>query len=155
MNFVDICFGKFLCFNILVGKRNFFSDADGEENLYQWFPILSQLSKKNDHSIILQKFRLYLFQHVSGELKISWNWFQMIQIQNVLTCNIVKPWIGWNIPKCGKYIGIFKYLNILVTNIYLDIRPYQFFSYEYIQTFVRIKFVCMNIIGHSFIHWVH
>ena len=47
--------------------------------------------------------------------------------------------------------NIFKYSNILVTNIYSDIRLYQFFFYEYIRTFVRIKFVCTNIFGHSFV----
>ena len=47
--------------------------------------------------------------------------------------------------------NIFEYLNILVTNIYLDIRSYQFFFYKYIQTFVCVKFVCTNIFGHSLV----
>ena len=47
--------------------------------------------------------------------------------------------------------NIFEYSNILVTNIYSDIRSYQFFFYEYIQTFVRVKFVCTNIFGHSLV----
>ena len=54
--------------------------------------------------------------------------------------------------ECDEYIRIFEYLNISDTNIYLDIRSYQFFDtnmfgysfvsiflYEYIQTFIRIK----------------
>ena len=41
--------------------------------------------------------------------------------------------------------------NILVTNIYSDIRFYQFFFYIYIWTLVRIKFVCLNIFGYSFV----
>merc|ERR1712001_792443 len=51
----------------------------------------------------------------------------------------------------GEYIRIFEYSNILVTNIYLDIRSYQFFFYEYIRTFVRVKFVCTNIFRHSLV----
>ena len=53
--------------------------------------------------------------------------------------------------ECDEYIRIFEYSNILVTNIYSDIRSYQFFFYEYIRTFVRVKFVCTNILGHSFV----
>ena len=53
------------------------------------------------------------------------------------------------------YILIFEYSNILVTNMYSDIHSYQFFFYEYIRTFVCVKFVCTNIFGHSynFIRW--
>ena len=51
--------------------------------------------------------------------------------------------------ECGEYIRIFKYSNILVTNIYSDIHSYQFFFYKYIRTFVRAKFVCTDIFGHS------
>ena len=47
--------------------------------------------------------------------------------------------------------NIFEYSNILVTNIYSDIRSYQFFFYKYIRTFIRIKFVCTNIFGHSLV----
>ena len=47
--------------------------------------------------------------------------------------------------------NIFEYSNILVTNIYSDIRSYQFFFCEYIRTFVRVKFVCTNIFGHSLV----
>ena len=47
--------------------------------------------------------------------------------------------------------NIFEYSNILATNIYSDIRSYQFFFYEYIRTFVRVKFVCTNIFGHSLV----
>ena len=47
--------------------------------------------------------------------------------------------------------NIFEYSNILVTNIYSDIRSYQFFFYEYIRTFVRVKFVCTNIFGQSLV----
>ena len=36
-------------------------------------------------------------------------------------------------PECDEYIRIFEYSNILVTNIYSDIRSYQFFFYEYIR----------------------
>ena len=47
--------------------------------------------------------------------------------------------------------NIFEYSNILVTNIYSDIHSYQFFFYEYVRTFVRVKFVCTNIFGHSLV----
>ena len=40
--------------------------------------------------------------------------------------------------------------NILGTNIYSDIHSGQFCLYEYIRTFVRVKFVCTNIFRHSF-----
>ena len=53
--------------------------------------------------------------------------------------------------ECDEYIRIFEYSNILVTNIYSDIRSFQFFFYEYIRTFVRVKFVCTNIFGHSLV----
>ena len=53
--------------------------------------------------------------------------------------------------ECDEYIQIFEYSNILVTNIYSDIRSNQFFFYEYIRTFVRVKFVCTNIFGHSLV----
>ena len=46
--------------------------------------------------------------------------------------------------------NIFEYSNILGNNIYSDIRSGQFCLYEYIWTFVRVKFVCMNIFRHSF-----
>ena len=35
--------------------------------------------------------------------------------------------------------NIFEISNILVTNIYSDIRLYQIISYKYIQIFVRVK----------------
>ena len=57
-------------------------------------------------------------------------------------------WVG---PECDEYIRIFEYSNILVTNIYSDIRSCQFFFYEYIRTFVRVKFVSTNIFGHSLV----
>ena len=60
-------------------------------------------------------------------------------------------WALNSIPECDEYIRIFEYSNILVTNIYSDIRSYQFFFYEYIWTFVRVKFVCTNIFGHSLV----
>ena len=47
--------------------------------------------------------------------------------------------------------NIFEYSNILVTNIYSDIRSYQFFFYKYIQTFICVQFVCTNIFGHSLV----
>ena len=53
--------------------------------------------------------------------------------------------------ECDEYIRIFEYSNKLVTNIYSDIRSYQIFFYEYIRTFVRVKFVCTNIFGHSLV----
>ena len=56
-----------------------------------------------------------------------------------------------SLSECDEYIRIFKYSNILVTNIYSDIRSYKFFFYEYIRTFVRVKFVCANIFGHSLV----
>ena len=37
--------------------------------------------------------------------------------------------------------NIFEYSNILGTNIYSDIRTYQFVFYEYIRTFVHINFL--------------
>ena len=46
--------------------------------------------------------------------------------------------------------NIFEYSNILGTNIYSDIHSGQFCLYEYIRTFVRVKFVCTNIFRHSF-----
>ena len=55
------------------------------------------------------------------------------------------------VSECDEYIRIFEYSNILVTNIYSDIRSYHFFFYEYIRTFVRVKFVCTNIFGHSLV----
>ena len=48
-------------------------------------------------------------------------------------------------------VNIFKYSKKLLTNIYSDIRLNQFFFDEHIWTFIRIKFVCMNIYGHSFV----
>ena len=64
--------------------------------------------------------------------------------------------INWNIIALHvitkqSVTNIFEYSNILVTNIYSDIRSYQFFFYEYIRTFVRVKFVCTNIFGHSLV----
>ena len=56
-----------------------------------------------------------------------------------------------NGPECDEYIRIFEYSNILVTNIYSNIHSYQFLFYEYIRTFVRVKFVCTNIFGHSLV----
>ena len=55
------------------------------------------------------------------------------------------------VSECDEYIRIFEYSNILVMNIYSDIRSYQFFFYEYIRTFVRVKFVGTNIFGHSLV----
>ena len=52
--------------------------------------------------------------------------------------------------ECDEYIRIFEYSNILGTNIYSDIHSGQFCLYEYIRTFVRVKFVCTNIFRHSF-----
>ena len=55
------------------------------------------------------------------------------------------PWSLWVmiVSECDEYIQIFRYSNILVTNIYSDIRSDQFFVYKYIQTFV-----CTNIFRH-------
>ena len=46
--------------------------------------------------------------------------------------------------ECEEYIRIFEY-------ICHDIRSYQFFRYEYIRSFVRVKFDCTNIFGYSFV----
>ena len=59
--------------------------------------------------------------------------------------------VGFRVWRIYSNIRIFEYSNILVTNIYSDIRSYQFFSYEYIRTFVRVKFFCTNIFGHSLV----
>ena len=64
--------------------------------------------------------------------------------------------INWNIIALHvitkqSVANIFEYSNILGTNIYSDIRSYQFFFYKYIRTFVRVKFVCTNIFGHSLV----
>ena len=108
--YFNLSFGELLCFNISVGKGIFSPVRTEEENLYQWFPILSQLSKKNNHSIILQKI-ISQFQIVPGELQISrkfhWNcafggkyissfrkWFDL---KNIYQWSIVEPWVGWNI----------------------------------------------------------
>ena len=37
----------------------------------------------------------------------------------------------------------------MVTNIYSDLRSFQFFFYKYIWTFIRVKFVWTNLFGHS------
>ena len=43
--------------------------------------------------------------------------------------------------ECDKSVpNIFRYLNILGTHNYSDIRSYQFCLYEYIRTFVRVHF---------------
>ena len=86
------------------------------------------------------------------------NWSNMIQflvrlnhvlpIDNVYSEHIC---IYTYETECDEYIRIFEYSNILVTNIYSDIHSYQFFFYEYIRTFVRVKFVCTNIFGHSLV----
>ena len=60
------------------------------------------------------------------------------------------PIPSWCRPECDEYIRIFEYSNILGTNIYSDIHSGQFCLYEYIRTFVRVKFVCTNIFRHSF-----
>ena len=44
-------------------------------------------------------------------------------------------------PECDEYIRIFEFWNIFYTNIYSDIRSYQFSWYEYIRIFVRIIFL--------------
>ena len=62
----------------------------------------------------------------------------------------LQNWDGNDCPD-QSVTNIFEYSNILVTNIYSDIRSYQFFFYEYIRTFVRVKFVCTNIFGHSLV----
>ena len=60
-------------------------------------------------------------------------------------------WVSWGFrSECDEYIRIFEYSNILGTNIYSDIHSGQFCLYEYIRTFVRVKFVCTNIFRHSF-----
>ena len=41
-------------------------------------------------------------------------------------------------------IWIFEYIGH-------EFRSYQFFLFEYIRTLIRIKFVCTNIFGHSFV----
>ena len=51
-------------------------------------------------------------------------------------------------PECDEYIAIFKFLNILGTNIYSVCIN---FLYEYIRTFVCVKFVCTNIFRHSLV----
>ena len=63
-------------------------------------------------------------------------------------CSDVQIRIYLNI---SEYIWIFEYLNILVTNIYSNIRSYQFFFYKHIWTFFRVKFVWTNLFGHSFV----
>ena len=58
----------------------------------------------------------------------------------------------WNrVWRIYSNIRIFEYSNILVTNIYSNIRSYQFFFYKYIQTFICVKSVCTNIFRHSFV----
>ena len=82
-----------------------------------------------------------LKHYISGGLVgHHWNWI----IFFVLTL-----W-PFHLVTCQSVTNIFEYSNILVTNIHSDIRWYQFFFYEYIRTFVGVKFVCSNIFGHSF-----
>ena len=82
--------------------------------------------------------------------------YQYIDSTDVYSLNCIFPNPAPEV-KCQKgsleqsVANIFEYSNILVTNIYSDIRSYQFFFYEYIQTFVRVKFVCTNIFGHSLV----
>ena len=59
----------------------------------------------------------------------------------LMVCFVVLPSVCPSVPECDEYIRLFEYSNILVTNIYSDIRSYQFFFFEYIRTFVRVKFV--------------
>ena len=55
-----------------------------------------------------------------------------------------------SITECDEYIRIFKYSNISDTNIYSDIRSYQYFDTTIFgYSFVSIFY--MNIFGHSFV----
>ena len=65
-------------------------------------------------------------------------------------------------PACDEYIQIFEYIghkylfghsfvSNLFVQIYLDIRLCQKKLYEYIWIFARVKFVCTNIFGNSFV----
>ena len=71
-----------------------------------------------------------------------------------------KKWLSN--AECDEYIQIFEYIgheyifrhsfvSIFLLRIYSDIRSCQICLYEYIQTFVRVKFVCTNIFGHSLV----
>ena len=76
---------------------------------------------------------------------------QFVRIEHII-CSPQNVQLGLRFKtECDEYIRIFEYSNILVTNIYSDIHSYQFFFYEYIRTFVRVKFVCTNIFGHSLV----
>ena len=78
----------------------------------------------------------------------------------IIACSAVAAWSGsekstlFIIPGLSyldqSVTNIFEYSNILGTNIYSDIHSGQFCLYEYIRTFVRVKFVCTNIFRHSF-----
>ena len=81
---------------------------------------------------------------------LFWEAYLNIGIKLLKGSYIIYISVGFG-AECDEYIRIFEYSNILVTNIYLDIRSYQFFFYEYIQTFVRVKFVCTNTFGHSLV----
>ena len=100
--------------------------------------------------------------------KLSFTAFQRcnLYVSRILNVNLtLKQHVHWYIfhviqasvssgvefhTECDEYIRIFEYSNILGTNIYSDIHSGQFCLYEYIRTFVRVKFVCTNIFGHSF-----
>ena len=68
--------------------------------------------------------------------------------------------------ECDKYIWIFKYSNISVTNIYSDIRSYQLFDidiigYSWVSNIFGLLFVsvqeclhCLNVRIYSNIHTI-
>ena len=73
-----------------------------------------------------------------------------VEPPNPISSSSSSPYAVYD-AECDEYIRIFKYSNILVPKIYSHIRLYQIFLYKYIQIFVCVKFVCMNIFGHSLV----
>ena len=65
----------------------------------------------------------------------NWIYFQQLPFDNRYKPSLIRRlWMG----VAQSVTNIFKYSNILVTNIYSNICSYQFFFYEYIGTFVRV-----------------
>ena len=72
---------------------------------------------------------------------LAWIFENLINVDK-LVLSFVKGWCAqYKVPECDKYIWIFEYSNIWVTNIYTDIRTYQFCLRIYLfvsNLFVRI-----------------
>ena len=133
--------------------------ANHQELTIYWGVLIKKFKIKKGE-ITRLAFTIICFSHLGTQLSLSFSqgtsmdisqWVQICQhdisiseyiyVNKIFLLSVISRQISQSADMLQVRVRVWRiYSNILVTNIYSDIRSYQFFFYEYIRTFVRVKF---------------